>query len=84
MVRDIPLLSEWSRLDDTLRLLEQGVPAIAVTGRDGRIVGLVTWENLVERLMIDQAISHRVRVFDGSKAATARASRATWSPVAGR
>ena len=55
MKTGIPAISQWSRLDDGIRLLQTGWPAIAVTGPNGQLVGLVTWENLLEALMIEQA-----------------------------
>lgn len=61
MQRDIPTLSQWQRLDDSLELLQGGAPAIAVTGADGRLVGLITWENLLEALMIARARRAHVR-----------------------
>ncbi|MGZ8362179.1 MAG: CBS domain-containing protein, partial [Allosphingosinicella sp.] len=79
MLTDIPSLSERHRIDDSLRLLEQGAPAIAVTDAAGRLVGLVTWENLIERLMIDQAREKRARGSAGpwraARAPDAEASR---------
>ncbi len=61
MQRDIPTLSQWQRLDDSLGLLEGGAPAIAVTGAEGRLVGLITWDNLLEALMIARARGTHVR-----------------------
>ena len=59
MKTGIPSLSQWQRLDDSVVLLEQGAPAVGVTDADGRLIGLITWENLVERLMIAQATLRR-------------------------
>ena len=63
---DVATVSQWDRLDDVLHLLEQGAPLAAVTGNDGRLMGIVTWENLVELLMIDRARNRRrLRVAEG-------------------
>ena len=61
MQTDIPTISQWQRLDDSLDLLQGGAPAIAVTGAEGRLVGLITWENLLEALMIARARGSHVR-----------------------
>jgi len=61
MRSDIPSISEWHRLDDGLDLLESGVPAVAVTGCGNRLVGLITPENLLERMMIARARGRRLR-----------------------
>jgi stage IV sporulation protein FB len=55
MRRDIPSISERHRVDDGLNLLQGGKPAIAVTGTNGRFVGYITAENLLEKLMIARA-----------------------------
>ena len=59
MRRDIPSVSEGQRLDDGLDLLQGGVPAIAVTGANDRLVGYITAENLLEKLMIARARKKR-------------------------
>ena len=58
MRTDIPQISQWHRLDDSLRLLEAGMPAIAVTGSDGRLVGLITWNVLLDQLLLRRRASH--------------------------
>lgn len=56
MHRDVPTMPAWARLDDAFRLMsEAGAPAVAVTGDDGRLVGLVTPENVGEMLMVEAA-----------------------------
>ena len=52
---DIPSISGRQHADEAVRLLEQGVPVVAVTGTDGRIAGFITWENLIEQQMISTA-----------------------------
>lgn len=60
MQADIPVISQWDHLDGVFDLLRDGTPAVAVTGSDGRLVGLITWENLLERLLLSQARTRRV------------------------
>jgi Zn-dependent protease len=55
MRSDVPSVSESHRLDDGLDLLQGGAPAIAVTGAEGKLVGYITAENLLEKLMIARA-----------------------------
>lgn len=61
MQTDMPTVSAWDQLDDALGLLQDGKSTVAVTDADGKLVGLVTWENLFERLLVSQAITRRVR-----------------------
>lgn len=60
MRRDIASISEWHRLDDVTEVLGRGVPAVMVTGHGGRLSGLITSENLFEKLLLAQARSRRV------------------------
>lgn len=60
MRTDIPSISEWRRLEDGLDLLQSGVPAVAVTGPANRLVGLITPENLLEKMMISRARGRRI------------------------
>lgn len=55
MESDIPSVGERHRLHDGLELLQGGAPAIAVTDKSGRLVGFVTLDNLLEKLMIARA-----------------------------
>ena len=55
----IPVISEWHRLDDGLELLQGGATAIAVADTNGRLIGLITLENLAEQLMITRAHEKR-------------------------
>lgn len=59
MKTGVPSVSEWHRLDDGLDVLQEGAPAIAVSDADGRLVGLITAENLMEKLMIARARGKR-------------------------
>ena len=61
MQADAPTVSAWDHLDDVLGLLQDGMSTIAVVDVDGKLVGLITWENLFERLLISQARTRRVR-----------------------
>jgi stage IV sporulation protein FB len=61
MRSDVPSISDRHRLDDGLNLLQGGKQAIAVTGADGRLVGYITAENLVEKMMIARAREQKKR-----------------------
>ena len=63
MHRDIPVLGHRQSLDQALRILQgSGLPAIGVMDGSGRLIGLVTPENLGEMMMIQAAQSrHRRR-----------------------
>jgi stage IV sporulation protein FB len=52
MRTNVPVVTEWHRLDDGLELLQGGARAIAVTDASGQPTGLITLENLAEQLMI--------------------------------
>jgi stage IV sporulation protein FB len=56
MNSDIPTVSRWTRMDDIVPLLAGGAQAVAVTSDDGRCLGYITWENLMEELTISRAI----------------------------
>jgi len=54
---DVPVIAESEGLDLALDLIQQQrKPAVAVRGRDGRLAGYVTMENLGELMMIRSAV----------------------------
>ncbi len=55
MHKDIPHVSHWHPMDEVVRLLGTGVPAVAVADKNGRLVGYVTVENLSEQVLIAKA-----------------------------
>lgn len=57
---NVPTVSRWDHLDGAFDLLQHETPAVAVTDSDGRLVGLITWENLLELLLINKARTRRV------------------------
>jgi Zn-dependent protease/CBS domain-containing protein len=56
MQEDVPTVSARAKLDTALRSLTQkGRPVVGVTSADGRLIGLLTMENLGEMMMIQSA-----------------------------
>jgi Zn-dependent protease/CBS domain-containing protein len=56
MQGDIPTVPARAKLDSAVRsLMQRGQPIIGVTGADGKLVGLLTVENLGEMMMIHSA-----------------------------
>jgi Zn-dependent protease/predicted transcriptional regulator len=59
MGKEIPTVAEHDHLDRGLDLLQGGTVAIGVTREDGRLVGYITAENLLEKLMVARARERR-------------------------
>ena len=59
MLGSIPTVSPWSRMDEIVPLLTEGAAAVGVTDEDGRFLGYITWENLMEKLLISRALDRR-------------------------
>jgi len=58
MQADIPTVPARAKLDTALRsLMEKGRPVVGVIEADGRLVGLLTVENLGEMMMVQAALS---------------------------
>jgi stage IV sporulation protein FB len=56
MRSDIPVVESRRSLEEALQLMQgQRLPAVGVADRAGRVVGLVTPENIGEMLMIQSA-----------------------------
>ena len=56
MREDVPTVPARARLDTALRsLMQKGRPVVGVTAADGRLIGLLTLENLGEMMMIQSA-----------------------------
>ncbi|CAA9313075.1 MAG: Putative zinc metalloprotease MJ0392 [uncultured Microvirga sp.] len=56
MTRDIPGVGHWHPLENALRALTQSkAPALTVVDDDGRLVGLLTPENVGEMMLVRQA-----------------------------
>ncbi|MCJ2177818.1 site-2 protease family protein [Novosphingobium album (ex Hu et al. 2023)] len=56
---EIPQVSQWTRMDDIVPMLAGGAPAVGVADDDGRCLGYITWENLMEELLISRAMHSR-------------------------
>jgi stage IV sporulation protein FB len=58
MRTDIPVIRDRRNLDEALRLMQgQRLPAVGITEAGGRLVGLVTPENVGELMMVEAARS---------------------------
>jgi Zn-dependent protease/CBS domain-containing protein len=56
MQADVPTIGANAKLDTALRsFLQQGWPVVGVTGADGKLVGLLTVQNLGEMMMLHAA-----------------------------
>jgi stage IV sporulation protein FB len=56
MRSDIPVVRDRGNLEEALRLMqEKRLPAVGVANADGRLVGLVTPENVGEMMMVEAA-----------------------------
>src|SRR5918996_1427362 len=56
MQPDVPTISARAKLDTALRsLMQRGRPVVGVTEADGRLIGLLTVENLGEMMMLHSA-----------------------------
>jgi len=56
MHAEIPTVSRWTRMDDVIPLLAGGAEAVGVTSDDGLCLGYITWENLMEEMLISRAL----------------------------
>jgi stage IV sporulation protein FB len=56
MRSDIPVIGQRQNLEEALRLMrENSLPAVGVTDADGRLIGLITPENVGEMMMVQSA-----------------------------
>lgn len=55
MQADVPTTTARHNADGLVRQLQEGAPMVVVTGPDNRPAGLVTWENMLEHVMIQRA-----------------------------
>ncbi len=56
MRRDIPVLADGQPLEEALRIMQSGgLPAVGIVDPDGRLLGLVTPENVGELMMVQAA-----------------------------
>ena len=56
MRSDIPMVEDRRNLDEALRPMQENrLPAVGITDRAGRLVGLVTPENIGEMMMVQAA-----------------------------
>ena len=62
MQTDIPTVPARAKLDTAVRLLtEKELPVVGVTDAEGRLVGLLTVENLGEMMMVHTALPKTYR-----------------------
>jgi Mg/Co/Ni transporter MgtE len=55
MRRDIPVVASNASGEECVRLLQGGAPAVAVQGRLGKLLGLITLDNLMEAMLVSNA-----------------------------
>jgi stage IV sporulation protein FB len=55
MRRDIPVVAPDASGEECVRLLQQGAPALAVQRPSGKLLGLITWDNLIEAMLVSTA-----------------------------
>lgn len=55
MRADVPTLLPTASAQDAMRMLERGAPAIEVATATGELLGFVTWEHLLEFLLVSDA-----------------------------
>jgi stage IV sporulation protein FB len=46
-------------MDEIVPLLTEGAAAVGVTDEDNRLLGYITWENLMEELLISRDLDRR-------------------------
>jgi len=56
---DLACVNTRDPAEAAMRLLEGGAPAVGVVDSAGALIGMVTWENLSEQLLIAQAAAKR-------------------------
>ncbi|OCC25117.1 protease [Croceicoccus estronivorus] len=66
MQADVPVVSARHSADALVRLLQQGAPMVVVADPAGRPVGFVTWENMLEHVMIQNARAKTQAVSEGN------------------
>jgi Zn-dependent protease/CBS domain-containing protein len=60
MLGSIPTVFPWSRMDEIVPLLTEGASVVGVTDEDNRLLGYITWENLMEKLLVSRALDRSV------------------------
>lgn len=55
MQADVPTVTPYHNADQLVQHLEAGAPMVVVAMPDHRPVGLITWDNMLECMMIDKA-----------------------------
>jgi Zn-dependent protease/CBS domain-containing protein len=67
---DLPVISHRATLEQAFKLLqEKSVPAIGVTDRDDKLVGLVTNETIAEMMMLQESLPKGVKLGPWSRPA---------------
>ena len=65
MLTGISNVSQWTRMDDIVPVLAGGAPAVGVADDQGVCLGYITWENLMEELLITRALEQRAKMLAG-------------------
>ena len=72
MQGEIPTVTRATRMDDIVPLLAGGANAVLVTDEQGCCLGYITWENLMEKLLISRALRSRRHHAASGRAGTHR------------
>lgn len=59
MQTNVPVISPLHNADQLVPHLSQGEPMVVIAGANGEPVGIVTWDNMLEHLMIQKAQESR-------------------------
>lgn len=68
VMEQAPLMSSGQRADEAVPFLEAGAKIVAINDESARLVGIVTWENMQEHLMIVDADRSHPRGLDARRA----------------
>jgi len=68
IMEQVPQISAYRRAEELVPLLEAGAKIVAVNDESAKLIGVVTWENMQEHLMIVDANCSHPRRLDAHRA----------------